>query len=410
MAAIYDSSTGVYLDPRTGAASLDPYGTQAVSNPSLVEQAKRNLAVSHGLLGQLAGYGKQFTDAVGGEQALSRHLADVIAGNSPSVAQAQLQQGLGRIRQEQDSMASGTGGSNAALARMNASANVGNAQANANQSAALIRAQEVAQAERNQGAVLGNIAGQSAGMYGTNLSGAGTFSGQAGNEAAEQARIDAEKDAANKRLITNLIAAGGATAATIATGGAAAPLVAPALAGLGSGQSGNSAANSAGINGAVANPAAIPANQALDETISSALTSGPSDYSANAILGPQPLSQTDQANLVNTATGLSAGTAYTSDKREKTNIKKAPIEEFLDSLSSHGEGKLYNYTHPGTPGEAPGNRIGPMAQDVQKSAIGRTIVVGGRNLQIDIPNAVGGTLAAVSYLNDEIKKLKGSRA
>lgn len=402
-AAVYDSASGTYINPTTGAVSLDPLGTQAVTDPGLISQAKRNLAVSHGLLGQLAGYGTQFTQAVGGENELARHLGDVIAGRAPSVAEAQLEQGLGQIRQAADSEASGTSGNNAALARIQAIQTGGAATANANQTATLLRAQEVADAERNQGAVLGNVAGQSANMYGTNLSGAANFSGQAGNEAGEQAQIDAQKAAANRQLVANLLAAGGATAATIATGGAAAPAAAAGLGGLSKSEQ---ADMMSGTNVTAGLPSVVPSTGVTNEDLLGPSTSAPVPSAADTHSLVNSLSPTYEGPDVNPTTGgLSSTSPYVSDRREKKDIEKAPMEDFLDKIA----GFTYRYKAPGNPGEMSGQRIGPMAQDVARSAVGKTMVVAGKPLQMDIPNAVGGTLAAVAYLNDEIKKLKGRR-
>lgn len=409
MALLYDAASGTYINPSTGAVSLDPLGTQAVTDPSLISQAKRNLAVSHGLLGQLAGYGQQFTQAVGGENELARHLSDVIAGRAPSVAGAQLQQGLGQVRQAADSEASGASGNNAALARIEAIQAGGAAGASANQTGAILRAEEVANAERNEGAVLGNVAGQSAQMYGTNLSGAVNFSGQAGNESAQQAQIDAAKDAANKQLVANIVAAAGATAATVATGGAAAPLAGAALAGLARGEAGHTAAANANPDITANLPSVAPTSAttsgATDEDLLAPTSSAPVPSAADTHALVNSLGPTYEGPDINPGTGLSTSQAYTSDRREKTDVSKAPMQDFLDKIA----GFTFGYKAPGTPGEAPGQRISPMAQDVRRSAIGKTMVLDGKPLQMDIPNAVGGALAAVAYLNDEIKKLKGQR-
>ena len=404
MAYVIDPSTGIYIDPVSGATSMDPLGQTAVTNPSLVQQAKRNLAVSHGLLDTLGKYGTQFDQSITGEQALSKHLNDVIAGQAPSVAQAQLQEGLGQVRQQADSQASGASGANAGLARMTAIQAGGAAAAQVNQQAAELRAREQAAAVQNQGAVLGNIATQSAGMYGTNVTGAANFSNQAEQAAATQAQIDEQRSEANKRLIANLVAAGGAGIATLATGGAAAPLAAGALSGLASGQAGSAAAAGAGSGGVVANPAAAPAPQQLDSVLSGAMPATPSNFSADAILGKAPLSATDQSNLVNT--GLSSGTAYTSDENEKTDIQRAPMEKFLDHLA----GFTFDYKDPGGVEEPGGQRMGPMAQEVRQGGpIGRSMVIDGAPLKMDIPNSVGAALSAVGYLNEQIKKLRAER-
>lgn len=405
MAYVLDPSTGVYVDPVSGATAMDPLGQSAVTNPSLVSQAKRNLAVSHGLLDTLGKYGQQFDQSISGEQALSRHLNDVIAGQAPSVAGAQLQQGLGQIRQQADSQASGSSGANAGLARLQAIQTGGQAAAQTNQTGALLRAQEQAAAVQNQGAVLGNIAGQSAQMYGTGVSGASAFSGQAANLAAQQAQIDEARHEANLRLITNLASAGGGAIATLASGGAAAPVVNGALGGLAAGQAGAAAANSAGVNGTVANPAAAPANEQLDSALAAAAPPVPNDFSPDSILGPRGFSANDQSNLVNT--GLSSGTAYTSDENEKTDIQKpdsAAMDQFLDHIGG--------FTYEGKPGSdiPAGKRMGPMAQDVQQGGpIGKSLVIDGSPLKMDVANTMGATLAAVSFLNDQIKQLRAAK-
>lgn len=411
MAYVLDPSTGIYVDPVSGATAMDPLGQTAVTNPSLVSQAKRNLAVSHGLLDTLGKYGSQFDQSISGERALSGHLSEVISGNAPSVAGEQLQQGLGQVRQAADSQASGATGANAGVARLQAIQTGGAAGANVNQQAAMVRAQELADATRNQGAVLGNMASQSAGMYGTNVAGAAQFSGQAGNEAGQQAQIDAEKAAAHQRLIMNLVAAAGATAATVATGGAAAPLAFGGLAALANSEKGSGAAGNAAANGAgditAGLPSMVPGTGATNEdmlgpTSSSAAYPSAAD-TTQMVRGLTPTDPNDRSNLLNTDTGLSESGRYTSDEREKTGIVKAPMDQFLDHLAG--------FTFEGKPGSdiPAGQRMGPMAQDVRQGGpIGKSMVIDGKPLQMDIPNSIGATLAAVSYLNEQIKKLKAA--
>jgi len=399
-----DPSTGIYIDPVSGATSMDPLGQTAVTNPSLVQQAKRNLAVSHGLLDTLGKYGANFDQSISGERALSQHLAEVIAGRAPSVAGAQLAEGVGQIRQQADSMASGASGANAGIARLQAIQTGGSAMANANQQAALLRAQEIAAATANQGAVLGNIANQNANMYGTGLSGAANFAGTAGTEAAQQAQIDEQRSEANKRLIANIIAAGGAGLATLATGGAAAPIAGAAASGIAAGAAGNSAANFA--SSPEANVQIPPAAGTTNEDLlgPSSVTPVPSAADTHALVNSLGgLSPEDQSNLVNT--GLSSGMAYTSDEREKTDVAKAPMDQFLDHLAG--------FTFEGKPGsDIPGGqRMGPMAQDVKQGGpIGQSMVIDGKPLKMDIPNSLGAALAAVGYLNEQIKELKARKA
>lgn len=111
-------------------------------------------------------------------------------------------------------------------------------------------------------------------------------------------------------------------------------------------------------------------------------------------------------NLTNAggAALASAAGAPKSDKREKKNVKKADMGAFLDKLA----GFQFDYKHPGSEGEAPGHRIGIMAQDAEKSAVGKSMVLDGDRLSLDIPNAVGAALAAVAYLHQQMKA-RGAR-
>lgn len=404
MARTLDPQTGLYVDSATGAVSADPLGAQAITDPSLMSQAKRNLAVSHSLLNQLGTYGSQYGQAFNAEGQLSRGLNDTIEGRAPSVAQTQLEMGLGEIRHAQESEASGATGQNAALAHMNAMANTGAAGAAANQAGALLRAQEVAQAQRTQAGVLGNQANQAQGMYGANLSGATGFSAQAGNEAGQQAQIDEARHEANMRLVTNLIAAGGATAATLATGGAAAP----ALGAIGAGGAAAGAAGNTASNINYGTPIAAPTASASFQAATQPPPFVPTvDTSTSVPSGPGG----DQGPPgLRSAFGGSDPDPYVSDRREKTDVQDANPEmgHFLDQIAAYS----FDYKHPGTAGEAPGARVGVMAQDAVKSPLGREVVMGGKTLRLDPANTAGAALAAVSYLNAELKKLKagGARA
>lgn len=215
----WDPATGLYVDAATGAVSTDPHGQQP-ANPALGAQAQRNLGVSNQLLAGLSAPGAQYGQAQAGQTDLANNLKGVIAGTAPSVAQGQLTQGVGQIRQQADSMASGATGTNAALARMTAIQTTGQAGAEANQSGALVRAGETAAARGQLGGVLGQQAGEATNQYGTILTGALGASGQAAGAQSTAEQIQAQKDMQTKQLIANLVAGGGNAAAMAATGGA----------------------------------------------------------------------------------------------------------------------------------------------------------------------------------------------
>ncbi len=113
-------------------------------------------------------------------------------------------------------------------------------------------------------------------------------------------------------------------------------------------------------------------------------------------------------NLASAGGGLLATGAVASDKNEKKDIEKvsdAEMDDFLSKLA----GFHFKYKHPGSEGEAPGDRMGVMAQDANKSTIGKQMVIDGKPLKLDLGNAVGSTLAAVAYLSKQLKEIKKSK-
>jgi len=109
---------------------------------------------------------QQALQAAAMQQRFGQYLQAVMNGTAPSMAQLQLQQGLGAISAQQQSMAAGIGGAGGALARYGAAINTGNAQTGANQAAALARAKELADARAAYGANATAIAAGAQNMYG----------------------------------------------------------------------------------------------------------------------------------------------------------------------------------------------------------------------------------------------------
>ena len=196
---------GVYYDPTTGQS----YSQNQAGSLNLNQLTARDVGVSNDLLSQLSNYNRIYNQANGGQTKLVGQLDQVINGTAPSVAQTQLTQNTDQIAKQQQSQASGATGVNAAIARYAAMQNTAAAQQKANQDAALLRANEVAQARQEKAGVLGAQAGEATNLYGANLSGAGNFSGEAGSTQGNQASIDQQRDTANKQLIGNLVGAGG---------------------------------------------------------------------------------------------------------------------------------------------------------------------------------------------------------
>lgn len=221
MALTLDPGTGKYVDDTNGNVYHDALGTQASTDPSLNSQATRNLGISNGLYNSLGQYGQGFAQAQSGQNQLGSYLGQVINGSAPSVAQGQLQQGLGQIQSGINSNVAGATGNNAALAAYGGQQAYGQAAAATNQAGAVQRGQEVNQAEAARGQLYGQQANENAQMFGQSLQGAGQASGQANTAEQAQAQIDQQNKMAWMNFISNLTNAGGAIGAKFATGGAA---------------------------------------------------------------------------------------------------------------------------------------------------------------------------------------------
>lgn len=107
--------------------------------------------------------------------------------------------------------------------------------------------------------------------------------------------------------------------------------------------------------------------------------------------------------------GLGAGLATagmkTSDRREKTAFRPAKSTELREFLRN-GRGEHYQYRRPDAPGQAPGEHFGPMAQDLAKSKIGRTVVVEKAGvLQVDTGRLALADHSALSALAARVERL-----
>lgn len=215
---IKDPATGLYVNKRTGVVSVDPNGQQTLVNPTLAQQAARNIAVSNSLLGNLPGSNANFAGTQQQQQGLVGDLNGVISGQGPSVAIAGLQQQQGDIARQQQSQASGATGQNAALARQQAMQNTAMAQAKASQDASLIRAGEIARAREQKGNVLSGMATENTARYGTDVNGALNASGQAGTVESTERKIGSDEDANRKKLAGNVLQGFGSAITGTATG------------------------------------------------------------------------------------------------------------------------------------------------------------------------------------------------
>ncbi len=97
------------------------------------------------------------------------------------------------------------------------------------------------------------------------------------------------------------------------------------------------------------------------------------------------------------------GAMAASDKRVKTGIEKAEldIEDFLNSLT----GYRYKYKDPFSEFATPGTKVGIMAQDIENTLPGQSIVKEtDKGKVIDTKEAVNPILASLGNINERLKK------
>ena len=98
--------------------------------------------------------------------------------------------------------------------------------------------------------------------------------------------------------------------------------------------------------------------------------------------------------------------AMLSDERQKKNISSSDsqMHDFLSALSA----RQYEYKNPSMQGAAPGKRYGIVAQDLEKSEVGKSMVkdVGGMKM-IDTNQGFGAVLGALAHINKKLEKKGG---
>lgn len=130
---------------------------------------------------------------------------------------------------------------------------------------------------------------------------------------------------------------------------------------------------------------------------------------AGASLGAAALMPAATTNIF--AGGALAGTAAGggSDKNMKENIQLADdkkINSELKKLLSKIEPYMYDYKNPEQEGK--GTRLGVMAQDLEKSSMGKDMVMEDENgnKRIDLNKVASAALASASNLMDRVEKLE----
>ena len=217
MAVTFDPNTGTYINPATGQVFTDAAGTVLSTDPGLNAQATRSLQIANQLYSKIGTFNQQEQSAQTGQTQLNDQLQQRINGQGPSVAATELGQSQDQIAKQQLSQAAGATGANAAIARYAAMKNTADAQTAGAQSAAILRANEVTQAEAAKAANLANQGTEANQAAGTATSGAVGAGNTAGNVGDTEATINEQNSMANKQLAGNLISAGGGALTTLAT-------------------------------------------------------------------------------------------------------------------------------------------------------------------------------------------------
>jgi len=123
-------------------------------------------------------------------------------------------------------------------------------------------------------------------------------------------------------------------------------------------------------------------------------------------LANQQAKQQDQQAFIQGIAGIGTTAAMLSDETEKENIKPAKgsaneIETFMNAI------KEYNYNYKNKT-NGTGEKTGVMAQDLEKTAVGKTMVDenGSGQKVVDTNKAIGAILAGMADLNKKIKKME----
>ncbi len=332
-------------------------------------------------------------------------------GNAPSAAQAQLQAGVDQAIAAQFAAGASAGGGAAAL--RGAQQQSGMMQQQAANEAAMLRAQEMAQAR----ALYGQLAGQSDQMI---AQGAGLSLGA--QELAGQQRMNAlaaMQQSANLGLQAATTQANLNQAANLANLDIAARTE---LANQAASQEAALLQAQLGMQGQLAQMEQERAYRALGAGLTGQgleTTSSRLGLEIESMLGMQGLglsrraqdlasSQANRAFLATLLGGvMSAGGAIAasgSDKRIKKDIEpNDSTTEFLAALTDN----KYKYKDTSMRGTKEGVQYGPMAQDLVKTEMGKTAVVDmGGYMGVDPSRAVLLALSGLSNLHNRLEKLE----
>lgn len=339
-----------------GGRSAYDYETQGGQ-----QQGRAGAQIDYGNAGasRLMGLGSRGSEADATEMARQAAMGQV-----PSVAQNQLLMGRDQSIQNAMAMANSVrgGGANLAAAQMGAMRQGGETMGQVNQQSAMLRANEMAQARGQYGALAAQQRAHDLQLQGLDA-----------NQAQAQAQLEQQQKAQNDQYSMGLY-------------------------GLGQHAADSSLAASMGLN----------RDQAGNE-----ISAG--QINADIAKGNAGQAAAGGQQAAGTAAAAMGAMAMMSDERVKTHMGSgsAATSDFLGSLAPTS----YRYKE-GVPGESPNaDRFGILAQDVGRTPMGRSLIeetpIG---KAINVPHATGALLAGEGELyarqrrlEAEIHALRGGR-
>jgi hypothetical protein len=386
------------------------------------------------------------------QMALAQALQAQADGTAPSLAEMQLQRQNEQAIKQQLALAGSQRGMTPAMAQRQAAMNIGNLAAEQGARAAELRIQEQQAARAQLADVLGqtrgmdvNLASQQAQL---NQQAALQNAAQFNQQAGAQAQLQQQAALANQgefgqtsRFNVGQALTADTTNAQLAQQASTANASNALQAGQFNVTSGQNAQQfnakaademarfsaDAGLRAQIANQAAQLQATGMDQAQIARLL-GIEQSSLGAVLDSESKKMALEADRQKAMAEAKLGTVKTvgsvfegigkgaagvvgmmSDERQKKNIKAADSEmrEFVDALSPN----TYEYKDTSLKGTAPGKRYGIMAQALERSRAGKSIVMDTpEGKKVDVAQGLGVALAALAAMNKRLGKMEGRRA
>lgn len=163
-------------------------------------------------------------------------------------------------------------------------------------------------------------------------------------------------------------------------------------------------------------PNSNPKYQQL-QNMANSLNTGKGNYGnlgstlVNSYIKGKMASDAAQNAATNTARKAFLSDVAMSDEKQKKNISNASnpeVDDFLDNMGGH----KYEYKNPNMAGADDRTHYSPMAQELEKSKIGKSMVYTDPNTNtkyVDYARGYGALMAATAELNKRLNKIEGKK-